>query len=47
MNNFTVGASIYLASNPGSLFQILSRSFAQNQKLQDKIQNGKPGLKAN
>ena len=33
-----------VASNPGFLFRILFSSFP---KLQDKIQNGKPGFKAN
>ena len=39
-----------LASNPGSLFQILSCSFGEKSdfspKLQDKIWNGEPGFKA-
>ena len=33
-----------VASNPGFVFRILSRSFP---KPQDKIRNGKPGFKAN
>jgi len=34
--------SFYLASNPGSPFRILSRSFGE--KLRDKIRNGEPGF---
>ena len=44
------GRVIQLASNPGSLFRILSRSFGEKSdfspKLRDKIRNGEPGFEA-
>ena len=35
-----------VASNPGSPFRILSRSFGE-KSLRDKIRNGEPGFEAN